>query len=105
MKLKLSAYATWNMRNSKAIFTFLFFVKKYPFWANKQQEMGLTGEIKKKKKEKFKKKFYSKKIFKLIKKIQNFLTFQRLIHKINLNALGSLKNKKKWLNSYFFCAK
>ena len=31
--------------------------------------MGLTGEIKKKKKEKFKKKFYSKKIFKLIKKI------------------------------------
>ena len=58
MKLKLSAYTTWNMLNSKAIFTFSFLYKKYPFGANKQQEMGLTGEIKKKKERKNSKKSF-----------------------------------------------
>ena len=52
-------------------------------------------------KQKFKKTFYGKKIFKLIKKFQNFFTFQGLIHEMNLIALGSLK----WRNSYFLCVK
>ena len=34
---------------------------------------------------------YSKNIFKFIKKIQNFPTFQGLIHEINFIALGSFK--------------
>ena len=36
--------------------------------------------------------FYGKKTFKLTNKFQNFFRFQRLIHKINLIAIESLKN-------------
>ena len=59
--------------------------------------MELSGAIKKKKK--VKKMFHSKKLFKLLKKFQNFFTFQRLIHEINFIVPWSLKNLKKWPNS------
>ena len=59
---------------------------------------GVTWDNKKKKSNTI---FYSNKIFKLVRKIKNFPTFQGLIHEINLIALGSLK----WPNSYFLCAK
>ena len=50
--------------------------------------MGLPGAIQKT----TQKKNYGKKIFKPIKKSQNFFIFQGLIHEINLIALGSIKN-------------
>ena len=50
--------------------------------------MGLPRGIKKKQIHQF---FYNKNILKLIKKIQNFFIFERLIHEINLIALESLK--------------
>ena len=57
--------------------------------------MGLTGEIKKKKKEKIQKKFYSKRIFKLIKKILEFLNISGANPRNKFNCPRIFKKSKK----------
>ena len=57
--------------------------------------MGLTGEIKKKKKEKIQKKFYSKRIFKLIKKILEFLNISGANPRNKFNCPRIFKKPKK----------
>ena len=58
--------------------------------------MGLTGEIKKKKrKKKFKKKFYSKRIFKLIKIFLEFLNISGANPRNKFNCPRIFKKSKK----------
>ena len=77
-------------------------VSRCRLFLNKQKssrKWGYLGQSK----NKFKKNYYSKKIFKLIKKYQNFLIFQGLIYEINLIALGSLKIYKATQMLFLMC--